>query len=102
VIEAAGDDETGERSQPCQAAFAFIFMQARMAEPRRRMPTDRAPLVLALGDVHGAVDQHGKAQACTGAKLQHAHATLNAVGEFEQTHTRKLRQHARMSGHVTT
>ena len=35
VVQATSDEQTGEGAQPGEAAFSFIFMQARMAESGR-------------------------------------------------------------------
>ncbi len=94
VIEPAGDEQPGERPREGETILAFIFMQAGMAEPGRRMPTDRLAAELAIGDVERAIDQHGETQPGAGAKLQHPHASLDAVGEGHQAHAGELRQQA--------
>jgi len=46
--------------------------------------------VLAIGDVHRPVDQHGEAQPRAGAEFQYPHAALAPVGEFHQPHAGEL------------
>ena len=100
MVEPAGQQQAREGSRPGEPALAFIFMQAGMAEPARRMPADRLALVLAIGDVESAVDQCGEAQAAAGAEFQHADAALDAVAKRHQPHAGELRQHARPFGNL--
>ncbi|MNR13027.1 hypothetical protein D3C85_1294090 [compost metagenome] len=94
VVQTTGDHQARKGPEPAQAALAFILMQAWMTESRRRVPTHGAAAVLALGDVHGPVDQDREAQPGPGAKLQLAHAPFDAVAQGHQPHARELRQGA--------
>ena len=43
VVEAAGDDQAGERAQPGQPTLALVLVQPGMAEASRRVPADGSP-----------------------------------------------------------
>ena len=100
MVEPAGDDQPREGAEPRKAAFAFIFVQARMAKACRRIPADRAPLVLAIGDVERAIDEHREAKAGAGAEFEHADAALDAIAERHQAHARELRKRAAMRRNI--
>src|SRR5690348_8593114 len=69
-------------------------MQARMPEAAWRMPTDRLALIVAIGDIEGAVDQGGEAKPRSGAEIEHAHAALDAIAQRHKPDTCELREHA--------
>ncbi len=50
MIETACDHQARERAHPAEATLAFIFMQARMAEARWRIPADSHAAIIAIGD----------------------------------------------------
>ncbi len=96
VVEAAGDDQAGERPQPGEPALALVLVQAGMAEAGRRVPADRGTAIVAIGNVQRPVDEHGEPQARAGSELEHPHAALDAVAQRHQPDARELRQHAGM------
>ena len=65
------------------------------------MPADRLALILAIGDVEGAVDQDGEAQAAAGAEFEHPQAALEPVAQRHQPHAGELRQHAGALGDLS-
>jgi hypothetical protein len=69
-----------------------------MAKAGGRVPADRAAAVLALGDVHRAVDQNGEAQARAGAEFQLPYAALDAVAQGREADAGELRQRTGMFG----
>ncbi|MNE64766.1 hypothetical protein D3C80_1601940 [compost metagenome] len=94
VVQPTGDHQPREGAEPAQTALALIFMQARMTEAGRRVPAHGAAAVLALGDVHGPVDQDRKAQARSCAELQLTHAPLNTIAQRHQPDACELGQGA--------
>ena len=48
MIETAGQQQPGKRAGPGEPLLALVFMQTRVTEARRRMPTDRLTLELAI------------------------------------------------------
>ena len=64
------------------------------------MPADGAALVLAVGDVEGAVDQHREAQAGAGAELEKPDAPLDAVAERHQPDAGDLGERSHMGREV--
>src|SRR5262245_60584182 len=102
VIEPACHHQARERAQPAQAALVVIFMQSGVPETGRRMPADRGAAVFAMGDVKGAVDQHLKDEAGTGAKLQAADAALDPVAQDRELHAGELQEIAGAPCQITT
>lgn len=100
VIEPTGGQQAGKRAQKTQPALSFRFVQARVAEARRRVPADRTPVVVALGQIHAPVHHHGEAQSGSGAKLQHADAALDPVAECHEPDAAELSQRAGAAGKV--
>ncbi len=73
MVETAGYHESREGAQPGKTALAFIFMQAGMLEAGGS--SIRSPCrEIAVGDIEGAVDEHGEAQSRSAAEFQHADA----------------------------
>src|SRR3546814_3502758 len=81
VVEPAGDDQPRERAQPGEPALALIVVQAGMAKARGRVPADRPPPVLAIGDVERAVDEDGEGQTSAGPKVDRKEHTSNCRTE---------------------
>lgn len=100
VVETAGHHQAGERSQPGKSTLAFIFVQARMFEAGRRIPTDRHAAIVAIGDIEGAVDEHGKAQACPAAEFKHSDSAFDAICKRHEPHAGKLRKRSRLGCNV--
>ena len=100
MVETAGHHESREGAQPGKTALAFIFMQAGMLEAGRGVPSDRHAAKFAVGDIEGAVDEHGEAQSRSAAEFQHADAALDAVFERHQAHAGKLRKRPGPGGGV--
>ncbi|MNI44333.1 hypothetical protein D3C73_987050 [compost metagenome] len=73
-----------------------------MAEAGWRMPPHGAPVVLALSNVHGPIDQDGEAQTRARAEFQLAHAPLDAVAQGGKTDSGELRQGAGALGQGAT
>src|SRR3569833_2869342 len=96
AVEPARHQQPRERPRPGEPSLALVFVEARMLEPGRRVPPNRLPLVLAVANVHRAIDQHGEARAGAGAELEQADAPLDAVLQLHQPHAGKLRQRTGM------
>src|SRR5262249_48783484 len=101
MVEAAGDQQSGEGAQETKAALALRFVQSGMPESGRRMPTDSRSAILAVADVEGAIDEDREAETGAGAELEDPHAALDAVTEGHETHAGKLGKHAAVAGGVT-
>jgi hypothetical protein len=56
------------------------------------MPANGTAVMLTIGDIHGAIDQHGKAQTAAGTELQHAHTALDTIAQSHQAHACELGQ----------